>query len=136
MICSSLRQGTPVVPPCLLHGRDCGTSPQTKQQFLLPAEFLARHNKALLDCDAEGAVGLVAKDTVTEEALFSFSVHAYRHLGGILASDTNPMPDLLCRYSHSIGVVRSAAPPQALRASQAGDPRNLDLVMSFVIFYL
>ncbi|OLQ08944.1 Phosphoadenosine phosphosulfate reductase [Symbiodinium microadriaticum] len=28
---------------------------------------------------------------------------------GILASDTNPMPDLLCRYSHSIGVVRSVS---------------------------
>ena len=71
-----------------------------KTAVLLPAELLARHSN-LLDRDSEGAVGLLFTDEVKAATCFLPAVHTYRHLGGILTSDSNPSPDLHFRFLRS-----------------------------------
>ena len=76
-----------------------------KTAALLPAELLARHS-ALLDKGSEGEAGLLFEDPVRAVACFLPAIHTYRHLGGILTSDSNPSPDLHFRFSQCMGVVR------------------------------
>ena len=78
---------------------------EDKTAALLPAELLAKH-AALLATDPEGAMGLHLQDTTRQVACFLPAVHTYKHLGGILTSDSNPSPDLHFRYAQSMGVVR------------------------------
>ncbi|CAE7258117.1 unnamed protein product [Symbiodinium sp. CCMP2592] len=76
-----------------------------KTAILLPAELLARH-ASLLDVDSEGALGLAFTDQITLIRHFVPAVHTYRHLGGILTSDSNPSPDLHYRFAQSMSTVK------------------------------
>ena len=76
-----------------------------KTAVLLPAELLSRHG-TLLATDSEGRSGLHVRDHVRTETSFLPAVHTYKHLGGVLASDANPTPDLHHRFSQAMGVVR------------------------------
>ena len=76
-----------------------------KTAVLLPAELLSRHD-ALLSKDSEGLPGVPVHDEVRAETSFLPAVHTYRHLGGILTSDSSPAPDLHFRFAQSMGVVR------------------------------
>ncbi|CAE7239319.1 unnamed protein product, partial [Symbiodinium necroappetens] len=76
---------------------------EDKTAVLFPAELLARHS-SLLDT-AEGGLGLYIRDSQAGRH-FLPAVQAYKHLGGILTSDANPMPDLHLRFAHAMGVLR------------------------------
>ncbi|CAE7027633.1 hypothetical protein AK812_SmicGene8811 [Symbiodinium microadriaticum] len=78
---------------------------EDKTAAMLPAELLAKH-AALLTTNSEGALGLSLRDATCQTQCFLPAVHTYKHLGGILTSDSNPSPDLHFRYAQSMGVVR------------------------------
>ena len=76
-----------------------------KTAVLLPAELIARRGD-LLDRQDDGTLGIRVEDAVTGHTHFLPAVHTYRHLGGILTSDSNPTPDLHYRFSQSMSVVK------------------------------
>ena len=78
---------------------------EDKTAVLLPAELLARHAD-LLDVDSEDRAGLLLRDAVRDVPCFLPATHTYKHLGGILTSDSSPAPDLHFRYAQSMGIVR------------------------------
>ena len=76
-----------------------------KTAVLFPASILA--NGQLLEVDGKGQLGLFFHDPVAATQQFLPAVTAYRHLGGIITANGDPLPDLYFRFSNSMGVVRT-----------------------------
>ncbi|CAE7364014.1 unnamed protein product [Symbiodinium sp. CCMP2592] len=77
----------------------------TKTAVLLPAGVdWQQHSQHV--CAFDDTLCLQFVDELTGEAWDLPIVHAYRHLGGILTSSTNPRPDLLLRQSQALGYVK------------------------------
>ena len=94
----------------VLTSRACAAGMQVKfgtdkTAALLPAGILV-HSQHLLEADPDGGHTLSAPLPVDFEPARLPAVHTYRHLGGIVASDCNPTPDLHFRFSQAMGIVR------------------------------
>ena len=77
----------------------------TKTAVLLPAACdWAQHSPHVAEYDEH--LCLQFDHPVTREPHAMSIVHSYRHLGGILTSNTTPRPDLLLRQSQALGFVK------------------------------
>ena len=77
----------------------------TKTAVLLPAACdWAQHSPHVAEYDEH--LCLQFDRPVTREPHAMSIVHSYRHLGGILTSNTTPRPDLLLRQSQALGFVK------------------------------
>ncbi|CAE7843419.1 unnamed protein product, partial [Symbiodinium necroappetens] len=75
-----------------------------KTSVLLPATVPV--TSPLLDVNSKGQSGLAFEDSVSREVVFLPVVAAYRHLGGIVTANGDPLPDLHLRFSNAMGVIR------------------------------
>ncbi|CAE7870248.1 unnamed protein product [Symbiodinium necroappetens] len=94
-----------------------------KTAVLLPATI--HQSSPLLDRNEEGQAGVLFTDPTSTAAQFLPAVAAYRHLGGIITANGDPVPDLHLRTAadsqeHSYTVLlAAAAPPPPLALAQA-----------------
>ncbi|CAE7700056.1 rsmH [Symbiodinium sp. CCMP2592] len=83
---------------CLKFGPD-------KTALLLP-ETVKKNSERLLSVDDEGGLCLHVSDKCTGATCFLPLVSVYKHLGGVITSNSSPLPDLYHRFSRAEGTAR------------------------------
>ncbi|CAE7244265.1 unnamed protein product, partial [Symbiodinium sp. CCMP2592] len=76
-----------------------------KTALLLPAGT-SRVSNPLITTDADDRPAITVTDATAGETALLPIVHVYKHLGGVLAADGNPAPDLHYRFSQSMSIIK------------------------------